>query len=389
MPSKFSKLTRANIRALEPGKAITEYGIKAERLASGDTRYSINVMVDGVRIHRVIGLDSHGVTRTQAEDFIAKARSDAKADRLDLPAKRKTALTFSSAAQRYIGRLKSDGGKNIAKKEQHLRDHVTPHFAAKRLDRVSDLDIERYKVARRRAGAKPGTINRELSTLSHVLSQSVAWGWIRAMPCRIKKEAEGQGRIVALSNDECRRLLEAAIADQDPDLWLFIRIGLGTSMRHREILNTRFDHLSPANRRLYVPVAKAGAREQPVPQSLVDLLEKERAMRDDPDGLIFPTRIKDREGPRGDFTSSFRRAVKRAGLDPKKVTPHTLRHTAITRLVQSGVDIATVKAISGHKTLSMVLRYTHVHGAHIDLAMEALNASSGGEAGASPWAHSV
>jgi site-specific recombinase XerD len=70
--------------------------------------------------------------------------------------------------------------------------------------------------------------------------------------------------------------------------------------------------------------------------------------------------------------SPFSRVVKAAGLDPKQVVPHTLRHTAITHLVQSGVDLPTVKRISGHKTLIMVERYSHQNGDHIQAAMDKL-----------------
>ena len=42
----------------------------------------------------------------------------------------------------------------------------------------------------------------------------------------------------------------------------------------------------------------------------------------------------------------FRRVVEVAGLDPKEVIRHTLRHTAITHLVQAGVDLPTVQRIS-------------------------------------------
>jgi hypothetical protein len=40
--------------------------------------FTVNVMVDGQRIHRVVGRESDGTTRTQAEEFIEKVRSDAK-----------------------------------------------------------------------------------------------------------------------------------------------------------------------------------------------------------------------------------------------------------------------------------------------------------------------
>ena len=53
---------------------------------------------------------------------------------------------------------------------------------------------------------------------------------------------------------------------------------------------------------------------------------------------------------------------------------HTLRHTAITHLVQAGDDLPTVKRISGHKTLVMVERYAHANAAHIQSAMEKLEA---------------
>ena len=45
-------------------------------------------------------------------------------------------------------------------------------------------------------------------------------------------------------------------------------------------------------------------------------------------------------------------------------------HMGITRLVQGGVDLETVRRISGHKTLSMVLKYTHISDAHIDDAID-------------------
>jgi site-specific recombinase XerD len=68
----------------------------------------------------------------------------------------------------------------------------------------------------------------------------------------------------------------------------------------------------------------------------------------------------------------FRRVVLAAGLDPKVVLRHTLRHTCITHLVQAGVDLPTVQRISGHKTMAMVLRYTHQDDQHLQEAMDKL-----------------
>src|SRR5215472_13990857 len=98
MALRFSRLDRPAIRKLKSGEKITEHGITAERLDNGDTRYSINIAVDGTRVHRVIGRESEGVTRSQCEQFIERSRSEARAGRLSLPKGRKLALTFGVAA---------------------------------------------------------------------------------------------------------------------------------------------------------------------------------------------------------------------------------------------------------------------------------------------------
>jgi len=85
MAMTFTKLTRQAMRKLKPGEKITEHGITFERLEDGDGRFTVNIMVDGQRIHRVVGRESAGTTRTQAEEFIAKVRLEAKEGRLNLP----------------------------------------------------------------------------------------------------------------------------------------------------------------------------------------------------------------------------------------------------------------------------------------------------------------
>jgi site-specific recombinase XerD len=88
---------------------------------------------------------------------------------------------------------------------------------------------------------------------------------------------------------------------------------------------------------------------------------------------LFPS-VGSRHGRTVDVRKAFVRSVIAAGLDPKQVVRHTLRHTAITHLVQAGVDLPTVKRISGHKTLAMVERYAHQSGSHIANALEKLDA---------------
>ena len=103
---------------------------------------------------------------------------------------------------------------------------------------------------------------------------------------------------------------------------------------------------------IYIPQAKAGSREQPITKRLATFLRGYLDTAKPGQEWLFPSPAKN-----GHFVfikESFRRVVINAGLDPKHIVPHTLRHTAITHLVQAGVDLPTVKRISGHKTLIMV-----------------------------------
>jgi integrase len=374
MSLRFSRLHRPSIRRLVPGQKVTEHGITAERLADGDTRYSVNIMVDGQRIHRVIGRESEGVTRTQAEEFIETSRSEARQGRLNLPAGRKTHLSFSEAADNYLAKLEEIGGKNIPRKRRQLTLHLKPFFKDQRLSAITKFTVDRYKKRRRDEEAENATINRELATLSHLLNRAVEWKWVPARPCEVRLLEEGAGRIFTLTDAEADTLLKAAVADSDPYCWLFIAFGLNTAMRHSEILAARFDQIDFNKLRLHVPDAKAGQREQPITPELAALLKREQEMANNQESWIFPThRVKlAATGHRTRMDRPFRRAVKAAGLNPMTVTPHVMRHTAITNLVKSGADLPTIQKISGHRTLAMVLRYTHVHGQHIDRAIAAI-----------------
>ena len=371
---KFTKLTRPRLRNLDTGATITEHGIIFERLINGDGRYSVNIMVDGVRVHRVIGKESEGVTREKAENYVAQARTDSRTGRLNLPTGRKTTMTLSNAADAYIERLKKEGGKDIEKKKYRFDSHVIPTMSDKPLSQVSTSDIEHYKKRRKEQGATNGTINRELAAISHLLNMAIEWKWINSKPCVIRRFKEAATRIIYLTAEQATELLEAGKRDQHPHLYPFILIGLQTAMRRMEILSIKIMDIDLSREVIYIPQAKAGPREQPITKQLADFLRGYIEVASSGQKWLFPS-IASRTGHTVNIEKPFKRAVKAIGLDPKVYVRHTLRHTAITHLVQAGVDLPTVKRISGHKTLLMVERYSHQNGTHIRGAMSKLEDS--------------
>lgn len=381
MALKFTKLTRPAIRSLAAGQSLSEHGITALCQASGDIRYSVNVMVDGQRIHRVIGRQSDGVTREQAERAIESFRTKAREGRLDLPKGKKVHCSFAKAGAEYIKRLTDTigpgqkGFKDLPNKKRHIEQYLAPYFGTKRADQISGFLVQHYTRHRLDSGAKQATVNRELSTLSHMMNHLVEWKWIKDEDRpKIRKGDEPRKKIVILTDDTAEALYNATVGDQDALTWLFVLIGLNSAMRHSEILRIKWDDIDFDQRRIRLEEAKAGQRTQPISKSLTERLLKEREARTDKHGWLFPASPTAKSAPhRLTMHRQFERAAIRAGLDPAKVTPHVMRHTGITRLVKAGIDLPTIQQISGHKTLAMVLRYVHLDDEHIDKAMAAID----------------
>jgi len=297
-------------------------------------------------------------------------KTDSRTGRLNLPKGRKTALGFRQAGKDYLSKLKEEGGKDLTAKEMRLTNHLFPFFKNKFLSGISMFDIERYKKSRLDAETAPGTINRELAVLSHLLTKAMEWKWLDHKPAIIKRLKENPGRIIYLTAEQIERLIEAAKQDQNPYVYPFIVVGLETGMRKMKILSIRLENINLQRQVIYIPQAKAGSREQPITKRLATFLKGYIDTAKPGQEWLFPSPAK-----KVHFVSikeSFRRVVLNAGLDPKQIVPHTLRHTAITHLVQAGVDLPTVKRISGHKTLIMVERYSHQNGEHIQAAMDKL-----------------
>lgn len=371
MSKKFAKLTREAMKALQPREYICDNNIKYLKLKDGDGLFSVYGNANGKRFHRNVGKESQGITRQQAEDVFQKLMQDAKADRFNLPKGRKYEQSFQEVAKHYLERLSQTGGKNIDRKERQLDTKLIPFFKNQPLSKITTFDVERFKKAMLDEGNKPATVNRWLCTLSELTNKALEWGWLDYKPFVIKRLKEDNARINYLTAEQIQKILEAAKHDTYPIIYPFIKIALGTSMRRMEILSIRLKDIDFNRRIIYIPKAKAGAREQPMTKQLAEYLQEFIKMVPQDQPWLFPSG-KSKSGHYETIERPWRRVLEAAGLNGYEIVRHTLRHTAITHLVQAGVDLPTVMRISGHKSLQMVQRYSHQNGAHIEAAMEKL-----------------
>ena len=109
-----------------------------------------------------------------------------------------------------------------------------------------------------------------------------------------------------------------------------------------------------------VPVGRAARRA--IAAYLPDRLARRRSGRDP--GVLF---LNNRGGrlTRQGVWAIVRRHARRAGLDEKKVSPHVLRHSAATHMVEGGADLRVVQEFLGHATITTTQVYTRVSPQHL------------------------
>ncbi|WP_363797820.1 site-specific integrase [Lysobacter firmicutimachus] len=366
----FAKLSRPALRALKPGASITEHGITYTKLPSGDGRWSVNVMVARARHHQVVGTESEGFTRTQAEELVARLKV-AKREKSH-GVRKARAVTFRDAAKFYLDHLEATGGKDIPKKRQRLTLHLNRLLGSIQLATLTQTDLRRYSAARAKEGATPGTVNRELAVVSHLLrlaGDAEELALLPGLPFRVPRLKEPEGKPVYLKPAEMAKLLEAAARDENEHVLAFSMVGLHTGMRLSSILRIRLDEVDIDRRVIWIDRDKAGERQQPITADLAAFLKT--YMRKQQGPWLFPS-VRSGTGHATNVYKAFRRSVKAAGL-AAVITPHKMRHTMATNAAHAGVDAPTLQAMGGWKSRRMVERYTHA-GAMTD-AMDKLSAA--------------
>jgi integrase/recombinase XerD len=158
-----------------------------------------------------------------------------------------------------------------------------------------------------------------------------------------------------LSPDEVLRLLNAASPGRDRVL---LHVAYGCGLRLSELLHLQVGDIDSARMVIQVRQGK-GAKDRLVPLSR-RLLEELRAYwrMCRPRTWLFPGHKPDRPITSSNVQRRFGRLVKKVGLG-KHCSMHTLRHSYATHLLEAGVDLLTLKALLGHRSLQTTAHYLH------------------------------
>jgi len=219
------------------------------------------------------------------------------------------------------------------------------------LDKITSEVVSKYRDGRLREVSN-NTVRLELAFISVVFEQCAKeWGFKVSNPVKqIRIPKPGKPRQRRLRPGEEEVLLAACAASCATYLHSLVVMAIETGMRFGELVSITWDNVDFSARTVHLPDTKNG-HPRTVPLSARAL----RAIRTVPsgyEGRVFM-------GKPGSIRAAFGAALKRSGVG-SDLRFHDLRHEAVTRLFEKGLNPIEVGMISGHRSLSMLQRHTHM-----------------------------
>ena len=261
-----------------------------------------------------------------------------------------TVVTLGRLLQRYLIDV-LPARRGAATEGQRLQRLIRDPVSSLRVSQLTSQAVAVFRDRRLLDGRH--TCHYDLILIRHCLKIAMnEWGlMLSSNPVnRVKMPPSPPARNRRLESGEFERLKEAAKQTKNPHIWPIIVFAIETGMRRGEILGLRWEHVDLDRRIAYLPLTKNGSsREVPLSTKAAQVLARQRQHNDTTSP--FPVT------PNG-FRLAWGRLRRRAGLVDLRF--HDLRHEAISRFFELGLNIPEVAVISGHKDPRMLFRYTHL-----------------------------
>jgi integrase len=239
-----------------------------------------------------------------------------------------------------------------------LKTHLVPFIGKTHIDKVSNLQIEKYKARKISEGLTNKTINNHLTVLGKCLRTAQEWLDIEKLP-RIKKLKVSPRQIHYLRHEEADKLLNSA-----DGIWHdMIFMALKTGLRLGELRGLKWEDFDWQSRILTVRrsvyrfhiVSPKSNRERTIPliDEIFDLFYPQRRKS----GFVFSIRAGE---PMRNTNCRYRlyEVCNKAGLN--RIGWHLLRHTFASHLVQAGASIKAVQELLGHTDIKTTMCYAHL-----------------------------
>jgi integrase/recombinase XerD len=299
------------------------------------------------------------------------------------------------AVAEYLGALQSERGASrntLAAYRRDLDDYLK-HLRGRDLDPAAARpdDVVGWLETLRRRGLAPSSVARRLSAVRGFYRHLLRDGVVRRDPTEhLDSPRTTRPLPRALSRESAGALVEAPDTRRPAGVRdrAILELLYATGMRASECLGLSLEDLNLSAG--YVICMGKGGKQRLVPvggealawtrRYLRDVRPRDARRRDC--GRLF---VNPRGGPlsRQSLWTLVRRAAAGAGLK-RRVSPHMLRHSFATHLLEGGADLRAVQAMLGHADIATTQIYTHLPSSALKRMYDAFHPRAGG---APPAAH--
>src|SRR5471032_1478212 len=267
--------------------------------------------------------------------------------------------------------------RNYAESTIHIYIHTVEHFSRhfhRSPDQLGPEHIRQYQAALfTRWRLSPNTVIQRLAALRFFYVQVLKRGWSVAETPYPKKVLHLPQ---ILSQEEVARLIDAA---EFPFHRILLMTLYATGARRAEAAHLKVSDIDSQRMVVHIREGKGGKdRDVMLRPKLLDALRTYwRGLRRKPKEWLFPgNRWHTSSHPVTTkvLWSACQIAAERAGLDNKRIHPHTLRHCLATHLLEGGADLRTIQILLGHRDLEVTTIYLHLSQRHLSATASPLDA---------------
>lgn len=287
-------------------------------------------------------------TKAEAQRWAAEIEGDMSRSRF-VDTREAESTTLAEALTRYVNEV-SESKKGSAQEKVRAKKWQKSAWGEKSLAAIRSSDMAAYRDAELKAGKSTATVRLNLALISHLYTvASKDWG-IQGVknPCTAIRMPKGsKQRERRPTTAELKALLKHS-GDINAELPVIIELAVETAMRRSELVMLRKDQVR--GRVAFLEDTKNGERRSvPLSKRAVELLDGLPTPIDS--GRFFHLKL-------DSVSNYFALACEAAKI--KDLRLHDMRHEATSRLFERGLSMMEIASITGHKTLSMLKRYTHL-----------------------------
>ncbi|MQR02353.1 site-specific integrase [Glaciimonas soli] len=283
------------------------------------------------------------------------------------------ALPLSVALTRYAETV-TPRKKSAHSELNRIKVWLRQPLASLTLSSIRGKHLAEYRDSRILASASGNTIRLELAVISHLYEVARKdWGLEHLVnPVKvIHKPKLPRGRTRRLYNGEELALLNWCEQNENLRLKYIVIIAIETAMRRGELAGLTWQDVNLSTRMIYLDDTKNGeSRTIPLSSRALGAF---KALEDIKDTRTITSATASQNSSKSEIpifnlhvdNISAEFLAARRGCHIEGLTFHDLRHEATSRLFEKGFNMMEVATITGHKSMQMLKRYTHLRPADL------------------------